>query len=241
MRPKPSSDILLTERHALFLDFDGTLAPICDDPDSVTLSDMQTDLLVSLSEHLSSAVAIISGRDLRDLSTRVPAALWRSGNHGLYVAPPHKIVPTDLPALPSGLLTSLERFISHMEGVWVEKKGPVAAIHFRAAPQYEDDILNSVETILKRFSGYKIQHGNKIIEAKPLAANKGYFIQNQMTRRSFSGRIPVMIGDDTTDEDAFQAVQNMGGIAVKVGDGESCANYRAPEISDVYLLLRSAL
>lgn len=235
------SSLTLKPNMALFLDFDGTLAPLCDDPDSVGISAEQSALLMDCAEHLEGALAIISGRDLRDLAKRVPSGLWRGGNHGLFIAAPDKIVPPDLPAMPNALATKIDELIKDMEGVWLERKGPVGAIHFRAAPQFEPNILKGMDSILSRFSDYKSQHGNMIVEAKPLSADKGGFIRQQMRRRSFSGRTPIMIGDDTTDEDAFSVVQEMGGKAIKVGPGNSGAQYRAETITDVYSFLRSGI
>ena len=241
MIQKDVSKLSLNANMALFLDFDGTLAPLCDDAAAVSISNEQAELLVDVSKTLSGACAIISGRDLRDLAKRVPSKLWRSGNHGLFVAPPNSVIPTDFPALPEALSSSLQKLISEMDGVWLESKGPVAAIHFRAAPEHEEALLAGADKIISRFSDYKRQHGNMIVEAKPIKANKGSFVRQQMTHRTFSGRKPIMIGDDTTDEDAFAAVQDLGGMAVKVGLGETCAYYRAQTISDVYTFLRTAL
>jgi len=60
-----------------------------------------------------------------------------------------------------------------------------------------------------------------------------------MERPAFKGRLPVMIGDDTTDEDAFKVAQDLGGYGLKVGGGDSCARYRLASVDDVYDLLRS--
>ena len=78
----------LTDRHALFLDFDGTLAPIQDDADTVRLPDGLADSLARLQDYLGGAIIIISGRDIRDLSSRVPGSLWRAGGHGLEICAP---------------------------------------------------------------------------------------------------------------------------------------------------------
>jgi len=94
MRAKDISNLSLKANMALFLDFDGTLAPLCDDAASVSISEEQADLLVDVSKVLGGALAIISGRDLRDLAPRIPNELWRSGNHGLFVAPPGSVIPT---------------------------------------------------------------------------------------------------------------------------------------------------
>jgi len=65
-----------------------------------------------------------------------------------------------------------------------------------------------------------------VVEAKPLAANKGYALKHVMREAPFEGRLPIMVGDDTTDEDAFLVAQGLGGIGIKVGEGETRAHFR---------------
>jgi len=71
--------------------------------------------------------------------------------------------------------------------------------------------------------GYKVQRGKMVIEAKPAAANKGRALTARMAGAPFSGCRPVMVGDDTTDEDAFAVALALGGDAIKVGAGQSVA------------------
>lgn len=73
---------------ALFLDFDGTLAELGPDPDAIRLPDATLADLERLADRLGGALAVISGRDLRDLAARTPAGLWRAGGHGLEIAAP---------------------------------------------------------------------------------------------------------------------------------------------------------
>ena len=77
-----------------------------------------------------------------------------------------------------------------------------------------------------------------MIELKPAAANKGIALASMMQRKPFLGRIPVMVGDDTTDEDAMQAAKDLGGYGVKVGKGETCAEFGFEDPSDVWVWLR---
>ncbi|HXI87812.1 MAG TPA: trehalose-phosphatase, partial [Parvularculaceae bacterium] len=73
---------------------------------------------------------------------------------------------------------------------------------------------------------YVAQPGKMIVEIKPKSANKGAAIERLMQRAPFKGRIPVMVGDDATDEDAFKTIRRLNGVSIKVGDGESAARYR---------------
>lgn len=85
---------------ALFLDFDGTLTDIGPDPDAIALSATVTGNLLLLANRLEGAVAILSGRDIRDLAKRVPPALWRAGGHGLEIIGPDAAAPPSQQACP---------------------------------------------------------------------------------------------------------------------------------------------
>ncbi|WP_084417989.1 trehalose-phosphatase [Henriciella litoralis] len=229
LKPPPA----LTRSHALFLDFDGTLAPIQDDPDTVMLPDDAAAALISIEPLIGEAIALISGRDIRDLSSRVPLDYWRAGGHGLEICKPGQRPPVQPAGAPRDLCKAVEMITHGVEGVVVEHKGPVIAIHFRQAPEMGETLLARLTDWLRDTPEYKVQAGKMVLEAKPSHANKGRALEQMMSHPPFAGRTPVMVGDDTTDEDAFKVVNRLGGFAIKVGDGDTVATYHLDTPRDV--------
>lgn len=219
-------DFSLDRNDALFVDFDGTLAELGPDPDAITLDIATASALSALAERLGGAVAIISGRDLRDLAGRTPDRLWRAGGHGLEILEPGR-PPPEPPGPPSNDVLDILRAASRLPGVRLELKGPVAALHFRAAPEAEAECLDAARAAAETSPDLVMQAGKMVVEVKPSSAHKGLTLEKLCTRTPFTGRRPVMFGDDTTDEDAILAALRLGGTAVKVGDGESAAPIRA--------------
>ncbi|GAB5459846.1 MAG: trehalose-phosphatase [Henriciella sp.] len=232
---------LLRSSDALFLDFDGTLAPIQDNAETVALASGMAAILEQVSEHLNGALAILSGRGLSDLSRRVPQSLWRFGNHGLYAAGPGVDATSIHPESPADLLSAIEQAAAPFDGVLVEPKGPVIAIHYRAAPQLGAPLGQALQQVVEATEAYKLQHGKCVYEAKPEAANKGICLSQALLAEPFSGRRPVMIGDDTTDEDAFRTAQEAGGFAIKVGTGDTRADYRVAGVDNVHEILKEMI
>ena len=224
---------MLDHRHALFLDFDGTLAPLQANPDTVALPDPLGEIIPQLNAKLGGALAIVSGRDIRDLSSRVPLSVWRAGGHGLETCAPDEAAAVDLPSAPDGLSDAIEACLTDIPGSRMEDKGLVKAVHYRNAPDSGDELIARITKAIKTFPGYKVQAGKMVIEAKPDAANKGNAIAAMMENPAFAGRIPVMAGDDVTDEDGFARVQALGGFAIKVGDGPTLAEYRVASTGDI--------
>ena len=223
---------------ALFLDFDGTLAGLQDNADTVSLLSGMDDVLVSCAERVGGALAVLSGRDLCDLAKRVPSELWRFGNHGLRRAAPYETPVGSLIDAPVELVAALQIIATRHPGIQLEPKGPVLAMHYRAEPGVARELGEELNLAIAPFTDYSIQHGKMVYEAKPSAANKGACLTEAMSGAPFKGRRPVMIGDDTTDEDAFSAAQSLGGLAVKVGEGPTVAHYRLTSVADVHALLR---
>lgn len=221
---------------ALFLDFDGTLAEIQSDPDTVWLPDSTLGDLEVLAARLEGALAIISGRDLRDLVRRTPAGVWRLGGHGLEVLAPGAGPLPSVPHPPDALLAPLAEVVRR-PGIRLEIKGPIVALHYRAAPEAGPACLVAAKTAALAVPGHVVQAGKMVVEVKPEGAHKGAALGRIMQARPFTGRRPVMLGDDVTDEDAMRAAIELGGTAVKIGPGESVAALRAPDPQAVRIWL----
>lgn len=234
--PSPPSDLsnlTLASDCALFLDFDGTLAEIHLHPDQVFMPGSTEQALIRLETRLCGAIAIISGRDIRDLCARVPSHLWRVGGHGLEVLAPGQAPPEEGPALPAALYGALKKAADARSGVRLEVKGSIAALHYRQAPEAQDYCVNAVKTAIGELSDYTLERGKMVVEARPCGVNKGRAVVRLMRLPTFKERRPVMIGDDVTDESAFEAILKVGGAAVKVGGGQSIAPYRAHDVAEV--------
>ncbi|WP_292274758.1 trehalose-phosphatase [Mesorhizobium sp.] len=119
------------------------------------------------------------------------------------------------------------------KAVYVERKGPVLAIHTRAAPQLLARATELVETALARLpKGYRVIAGNAGVELMPLEAAKGAAIRRFMQLEPFTGRRPVFLGDDTSDENGFETVNAAGGISIRVRpQGETAARFAIADVA----------
>lgn len=226
---------------ALFLDFDGTLAPIQKDPDTVYLPEDGAALLADVGTRLRGALAIVSGRDIRDLAARIPDSLWRAGGHGAHICAPGETPPSHLPEAPESLVTAARALCARLDGVRLELKGKVLALHYRAAPDAQDALLEGAALLAAAADGYEVQAGKMVAELRPAGIHKGEVIRQLMRQPSFEGRRPLMVGDDTTDEDAMAVCLEMGGSAVRVGGGETLAPHRLEDTPAVWNWLKEAV
>ena len=241
MKDSPSSiaaQPVLGAKHALVLDFDGTLAPFQDAPDTVALPGLGADLLRALADQMDGALALISGRGAADLSKRTPVELWRIGAHGLEVCAPGIPAPSHAAPFPADLMARLAPVIDRFSGARLEQKGRVAAIHYRQNPAIGSALFEALQALVEPDPAYRVQHGKMVIELKPEGAHKGTALKTLSAEPPFAGRVPVMVGDDATDEDAMRAAVDLGGFGIKVGDGITCASYRLADPDAVWAWIR---
>ncbi|PWC10160.1 trehalose-phosphatase [Brenneria roseae subsp. americana] len=231
-------------RYAFFFDVDGTLAEIRPEPDAVTIPSAVRANLQTLSAACHGALALVSGRPIEQLDKlTAPLKLPLAGVHGAErrdgEGNVHRVTLPAEVAVP--LRQMLEHGMSAMPGTLLEAKGMAFALHYRQAMPYQPQILKLAESAVAQFPQLTLQPGKCVVEIKPRGTDKGAAINAFMREAPFSGRIPVFIGDDLTDEQGFLAVNAMQGISVKVGDGSGHARYRLRQVTDVYHWLEQLL
>lgn len=215
MRPSPKPD------WALFLDIDGTLIEHADHPESVTIPQDLPSRLAAAQTALHGAVALISGRTIDWMDQRLaPARLAAAGQHGaeIRLAPDAPSVPIPMPKWRAPLEAALKDAVGTWPGVYVEHKPLALAVHFRAVPQDGDAVMDEVARLARSFhEGVEFIRGRFVIEVREAGSDKGRAVRALMNTAVFTGRVPVFLGDDVTDEDGFRAARALGGIAVAVG------------------------
>lgn len=235
---------LTAARYAFFFDVDGTLAQIQPSPDEVTIPTAVLDSLQQLSARCDGALALVSGRPLHQLDALVaPLKLPLAGVHGAERRDAAgEVSHISLSAHTAGDLTDeLEQALAALPGTLLENKGMAFALHYRQAPQHQQAIEQLAATLVARYPELVQQPGKCVVELKPAGVNKGAAITDFMQTPPFSGRIPLFIGDDLTDEAGFRAVNAMAGISVKVGDGPSDAQHYLSDVAAVHRWLEQTL
>jgi trehalose 6-phosphate phosphatase len=205
---------------ALFLDVDGTLLDLAATPDQVEVPDDLPDILGALHGLLGGAVALVSGRPIADLDRFfAPLRLPAAGQHGaeLRATALGEIVRAPPPPGLAEVIVRLRRFAASRPGVLVEDKNASVAVHFRRTPQYRDEIEKLTREIAAENDAMQVLEGVMAFDVKPRSVDKGRAVAWFMHRPPFSGRVPVFVGDDRTDEDGFAAVAERAGYAIQVG------------------------
>lgn len=227
---------------ALFLDFDGTLVDIAARPEAVQVSPDLITLLERLSHSLDGALAVVSGRSIEQLDAFLaPLRLCMAGVHGAERRRADGTLELLAQEAPAAVVKAAQDLAQQHPGLLVEVKRGAVALHYRAAPELESLCLATMQAAVEGDLSLMLLHGKMVLEAKPARAGKGHAIEAFMREAPFEGRRPVFIGDDVTDEAGFAAVQRLGGVAVKVGEGASVAAHRIDSPSALRALLRATL
>jgi len=214
--------VLGAREPVVFLDYDGTLSPIVADPGAAALVDGARQALECLASQCP--VVILSGRDLADIRGRVAIpGIWYAGSHGFELTEPdgtyHRNEAADAAV---GVLESaaaeLSEILAEIPGVRVEHKRFAVAVHYRqVAPERIGEIVSATHKLGQR-DGLRVTNGRMLVELRPdIDWDKGTTLAWIRDRIDAKGcLLPIYIGDDLTDEDAFDAVQFDGiGIVVR--------------------------
>jgi alpha,alpha-trehalase len=233
-------------RLALFLDYDGTLTPIVDDPQKALLSDSMRRALSRLKERCS--VGVISGRDLEDVRAKVGIeGIVYAGSHGFDIAGPEKgrlalqHGKDFLPALDKAERL-LKKGLENIAGAMVERKRFSIAVHYRNIRRGSFGAVKlEVDTVAHDVPELRKSRGKKIFELRPrMNWHKGKALLWILDALELgrSAALPVYIGDDVTDEDGFKALADSGiGIVVAETPRASAAACRLSSPAEVEAFL----
>lgn len=247
----------LEGKHILFFcDLDGTLAPISSFPKDVRLNEKTIELLQMISEKRNCQFVVVSGRDKEFLEEQFidndfnfPLAAC----HGAYSYSPedhiwHNQIPQDSIKWKETVKDVLALYTQRTPGSFVEDKGHSITWHYRNSPrEFADFMANKLFFELEdTLTGQPVQvgRGKKVIEIKSIHANKGHFVQQWILNQSKKPDVVVAIGDDITDEDMFNAIQERKDISqycIKVGQEKTQAHYFIKEQASVNLFLQNFL
>ena len=232
---------------AMFLDYDGTLTPIVDDPECAFLSDSMRQSLVELADLLP--VFILSGRDLPDVQRLVGLRnIYYAGSHGFDIAGPegmkfaHEKGTAFLPTLDIAE-RELKENLDPTEGAWVERKKFSIAVHYRKVAESKiKSVKEAAENVVGLHQDLRLSGGKKIFELQPkIDWNKGKALLWLLGELDLDKEnvLPFYIGDDVTDEDGFRALKDRGiGVVVMDHPRPTEALYRLDDPGQVERFLK---
>jgi trehalose 6-phosphate synthase/phosphatase len=243
----PWMNILSGKRVAIFCDLDGTLAPISTLPSDVRILPATINVLKRLSQ-TSAEFIVVSGRDqefLEDQFLQNDFHFPMAACHGAYFYSPLEeqwvnLVSHDPLKWKSSVMEILKLYTSRTPGSFIEDKGHAVTWHYRNSPsEFADFLANKLtfeleETLTNQPA--QVKKGKKVIEVRSVNANKGYFVEQWLSRTEYLPDIVIAIGDDTTDEDMFEVLQSRSDVksfCIKVGKEKSLAQYSLPDQSRV--------
>jgi len=221
-------------------DYDGTVAPIVNDPMKALPLRETSVALRNLAALPQTEVAVISGRSLRDLAalSRLPAEIHLVGSHGsefdigfaLELDPQLRERHTDL-------INGLQSIVATHDGITLEKKPASVAVHYRnVEPNDVDAALAALADLAESIGQVTVRHGKMVCELLLVPTDKGRALT---TVRSNVGATAVLfLGDDLTDEHAFDTLAGPD-VGVKVGEGPTIASFRVESPDEVAILLAS--
>ena len=213
---------------ALFLDLDGTLIDIAARPDSVVVPDGLTAALADIRDRLGGALALVSGRTLADIDRlTAPFQFACAGEHGAILRLANGKLRTRREdyIFPESLRAELRAAAANWPGVTIEDKTYNIVVHYRQAPSCHAAVRDFTRLLAaKAGPEFEALPARMAFEIRHRKLNKGAAVQAYMAEPPFSGRTPVFVGDDVTDEDGFRAAVSLGGLGLDVRvqfDGEA--------------------
>jgi trehalose 6-phosphate phosphatase len=227
--------VLSPSDYAFFFDFDGTLVELAPTPDGVRVEPDMLALLAQLRTLTHGAVAIVSGRGIGSIDTFLGMPdLPVAGLHGAERRDANG--DTQRIGFNDERLLRMEQVLAEVvnthPGMLLEIKGASLALHYRNAPDREAAARTATERLVAEYpDAYVLQPGKMVYEIKPKDVDKGRALRAFLDELPFAGRKPVFAGDDLTDEKGFAVVNDVGGLSIKVGGGDTIARTRVDSVA----------
>jgi trehalose 6-phosphate phosphatase len=222
---------------AWFLDVDGTIAELAPTPAAARVDAGFRHVLERLRVASGGAIALVSGRPIADVDAMLGESDHAAaGLHGLERRDVEgrlwrRQIDTESLQRARKRVTTI---VAGRAGLLLEDKGATIALHYRAAPSLASFAHRAIrEARQLAGEGFVLQRGKYVVELKPEGEDKGTAVAAFMRDPPFRGRMPVYLGDDETDEHAFDVVNAMGGHSIKVGRGASRARWRLFDVAAV--------
>ncbi|XP_021900663.1 probable trehalose-phosphate phosphatase D [Carica papaya] len=242
----------------MFLDYDGTLSPIVDDPDRAYMTNEMKKAVKDVARYFPTA--IVTGRCKNKVRSFVKlAGLYYAGSHGMDIKVPSKsskynkgnqavlFQPASefLPMIDKVYKTLIEKTKS-IPGAKIENNKFCVSVHYRCVDEKRwDTVAEQVKLVLNEYPKLKLSQGRKVLEIRPtIKWDKGKALEFLLESLGFANSedvLPVYIGDDRTDEDAFKVLRERGqgfGILVSKVPKQTKASYSLQEPSEVKLFLQ---
>jgi len=243
---------LRNNRVDLYLDYDGTLAVFAPTPDDVLPDDNVIGLISKLADTSSVRVSIVSGRRLAHIRKLIPVkGILLAGTYGVEMQTPdgnevHQIAYDSIRPTLDSLKPRWQGLIDGRNGFYLEDKGWALAVHARNAEEETGlQVLDSAEKMLTpNVLGEHLQkiHSYRFLEVGPNNADKGHALRYLFDNFHWEDSIPIYIGDDDKDEDAFQAINEHNGFSILVSkeERETHAAYILQSPTEVHQWLKDA-
>lgn len=239
----------------MFLDYDGTLSPIVEDPDRAFMTNEMRTAVKNIA--MCFPTAIVSGRCRDKVYEFVGLAeLFYAGSHGMDIQGPTKgynnkykkgneavlFQPaSELLPMIEEVHKTLSDITKSINGAKVENNKFCISVHFRCVEEKKWGALaEQVKSVVNQYPKLILSLGRKVLEIRPaIKWDKGKALEFLLESLGFANSsdvLPVYIGDDRTDEDAFKVLQSKGlgfGILVSKFPKETCASYSLQEPSEV--------
>ncbi len=214
------------DRLWLFLDYDGTLADFAPTPEYAITDPDVVALVTRLTLCSCARVAVISGRTLNQLRQLLPVAnILLAGTYGIELyTPAGKLLERARRSVIRPALEPLkwiwQQLIANRTGFFLEDKGWALALHARFASEVDADQVLSDAAVpalgLATSGQFQVLQGHRFLEVGPTIARKGRTVDYILDRFAWPGALPVYLGDDDKDEDAFETIKAHQGVALVV-------------------------